>query len=166
MKTFLASTHGLKFIQHDLKKELLRQGIQLTCCTANQITKEPPNNKAVGYQMKHWCLQDKMQYRLQQDFIYSVYIGQSGHVFMTRYKAKPIPSANKQRSTFDKHLVDFNHYMSNKNEDLEIMDLLGTLEEYEILIRYNSSCVSVDDNAIVNVSWSICMCIVCVFNLM
>lgn len=127
-------------IEHCLKKELKRHDIELTFRTSNKLmthlnkTEPKPKFNLSGV------------YKIKCDDCPSVYIGQTGRSFHTRYKEHhPDPRTVKQKSNVAQHLIDSNHSISEIENNLEVLHvsrkgrMLNTLEEFEIYKAFKNN---------------------------
>lgn len=128
-------------IDHGLKKTLNNQNIKLTFRTTNKIRNilQPKTTNNDKYRRSG-------VYRIKCSDCTSVYVGQTGRAFKTRYKEHyPAPKTTKQKSSFAQHLVDHGHDISDIENNMDILHIcnkgkkLDTLEEFEIYRHFQSN---------------------------
>ncbi len=121
-------------INNTLKKELQKEKIQLAFRTTNHL-----KNFLTEKQKSKNKFANNGVYKIKCADCPSVYIGQTGRSFQTRFKEHwPNRKINKQKSTFAQHLIDSNHNVEPIEDSLEVLHVcrkgrkLDSLEEFEI----------------------------------
>jgi len=120
-----------------LKKTLDRHNIKLAFKTTNKVRNILQNNTRVNGKFDRPGV-----YRIGCKDCNSVYIGQTGRTFKTRFKEhRPDPRTTHQKSSFSQHLVD----LGDIGTSLDILHVcskgrkLVTLEELEIYRHFQEN---------------------------